>query len=226
MKLTLCYVPFSCALVPYVKLTEAGAEFEVMTVDFGIGQHYGPEYRRLNPKHKVPMLVIDGEPLAENIAIQIWIARTFQKARLLPAEPKKEIEAISLMAWCASTIQPSLAPNVAPRRFCDLPDAEDSVKKCAYAILAENFAIDHSGRLSRRGSAFQPGVATFNPCGFTHAPTQKCYLICSSIPSRAPKTSRSWWIRSIRLRWRSCRLAASSLTMPRAGRRLSSTRPK
>ena len=169
MKLTLCYAPFSCALVPYVTLNEAGAEFEVMTVNFGIGQHHGPEYRRLNPKHKVPMLVIDGEPLSENTAIQIWIARTFQKARLLQAEPKKEIEDISLMAWCASTIQPSLAPNVAPGRFCDLPDAEDSVKKCAYAILAENFAIDHSGRLSRRGSAFQPGMATFNPCGFTHA---------------------------------------------------------
>ncbi len=34
----------------------------------------------------------------------------------------------------------------------------------------DEFIFYHSGRLSSRGSAFQPGMATFHPCGFTHGP--------------------------------------------------------
>lgn len=98
MKLTLYYAPVVCSLVPFVTLTEAGAEFDVVPVNLGKGQQNSPDYLRLNPKHKVPVLVIDGEPLTENVAIQIWIARNFPNAKLLPADPAQEIRAISLMS--------------------------------------------------------------------------------------------------------------------------------
>lgn len=141
MKLKLFYAPTACSLVPYVTLTEAGADFEVATVNMGKGQHNSPDYLRLNPKHKVPVLVIDGEPLTENVAIQVWIARNFPQAKLLPADPMKEIKAISLMAWCASGIHPALTPNANPKRYCDLPGTEDNVKACAKKLLVENFTI-------------------------------------------------------------------------------------
>ena len=82
MQLILYYAPNACSLVPYVTLTEAGAPFEVQPLNFRKSQHMTPEYVRLNPKHKV--LVIDGAPLTENVAIQIWIARHFPAAKLLP----------------------------------------------------------------------------------------------------------------------------------------------
>src|SRR5690349_4387624 len=96
MKLTLYYAPQTCALVPYVTLTEAGADFDVQNINTRNGQNRTPEFLKVNPKHKVPVLVIDGEPLTENIAIQIWINRHFPRARLLPADPQEEIRAISL----------------------------------------------------------------------------------------------------------------------------------
>src|ERR1700751_1771551 len=77
MELILYYAPNACSLVPYVTLTEANAPFEVRPLNFRKSQHMSPEYLRLNPKHKVPVLVIDGAPLTENVAIQIWIARHF-----------------------------------------------------------------------------------------------------------------------------------------------------
>ena len=83
MQLILYYAPNACSLVPYVTLTEAGAPFEVQPLNFRKSQHMTPEYLRLNPKHKVPVLVIDGAPLTENVAIQIWIARHFPAAKLL-----------------------------------------------------------------------------------------------------------------------------------------------
>ena len=141
MKLELYYAPKTCALVPYVTLTEAGAEFTVHNMNSRSGQLKTPGYLRLNPKHKVPVLVIDGEPLTENVAIQIWIHRNFPQARLLPAEPTQEIKAISLMAWFASTIHPHLTPNARPENYCDLPGSAEAVKRVGNKLLFEDLKI-------------------------------------------------------------------------------------
>ena len=144
MKLELYYAPKTCAMVPYVTLTEAGAEFTVHNMNSRSGQLKTPEYLRLNPKHKVPVLVIDGEPLTENVAIQIWIARQFPHANLLPKDPKQEIKAISLMAWYASTIHPHLTPNARPENYCDLPGSADAVKRVGNKMLFEDLRIADS----------------------------------------------------------------------------------
>jgi glutathione S-transferase len=141
MKLTLYYAPMTCALIPYVTLTEAGADFNVHNINTRSGENRSPEFLALNPKHKVPVLVIDGEPLTENVAIQIWIARQFPHARLMPVQHMAEIKAISLMAWCASGIHPHLTPNVRPALYCDLPGSEESVKRVANKLLFEDFRI-------------------------------------------------------------------------------------
>jgi glutathione S-transferase len=141
MKLTLYYAPMTCALVPYVTLTEAGAAFDVENVNTRNGGNRSPEFLRLNPKHKVPVLVIDGDPLTENLAIQLWIARQFPQAKLLPADPREEIRAISLMSWFGSGIHPHLTPNARPENYCDLPGSEESVKRVGNRMLFEDLAI-------------------------------------------------------------------------------------
>ena len=141
MKLTLYYAPLTCATVPYITLTEAGAEFDLRNLNTRSGQNRTPEFLALNPKHKVPVLIIDGEPLTENVAIQIWIHRQFPKAKLLPADPREEIKAISLMAFCASGIHPHLSPNARPQNYCDLPGSEESVKRVANKLLFEDLKV-------------------------------------------------------------------------------------
>lgn len=79
MKLTLYYAPFTCALVPYVTLTEAGADFDVCNVNTRAGGNRTPEFLALNPKHKVPVLVIDGEPLTENAHFERMLERASVK---------------------------------------------------------------------------------------------------------------------------------------------------
>ena len=141
MKLTLYFAPMTCALVPFVTLTEAGARFDVRAINTRTGQNRTPDFLLLNPKHKVPVLVIDGEPLTENVALQIWIHRQFPAAKLLPADPGEEIRAISLMAFCASGIHPHLTPNARPQNYCDLPNSEESVKRVANKLLFEDFKV-------------------------------------------------------------------------------------
>jgi glutathione S-transferase len=86
MEIALYYAPITCALAPYITLTEAGAKFEVRPLNFRKGQHTSPDYLKINPKHKVPLLFVDGRFPSESVAIQIWIARTFPQAKLLPAD--------------------------------------------------------------------------------------------------------------------------------------------
>ena len=183
MKLTLTYSPIACSLVPYILLTEAGATFDTLPVNLAKGENHGAEYLRLNPKGKVPALIIDGIALTENVAIQMWIARQYPQARLLPDDPLDNVRAISVMAWCAAGIHPKLTQQQRPERYCTVPDTADNVREHGSHSLFELFDIAEAmlaGRewfferfscadvyfywCFRRGSLFKPDVSGFGNC--------------------------------------------------------------
>jgi glutathione S-transferase len=141
MKLTLYYAPVACSLVPLVTLHEAGAEFEVKPISLKAGEQRSAEYLRINPKSKVPVLAVDGEPLTENVAILTFLARTFPEKKLLPADAKNSIKALSLLAWCASGLHPPMTRIFLPSRYCDLPGTEASVRKLAVEEVIRNFGL-------------------------------------------------------------------------------------
>jgi glutathione S-transferase len=87
------------------------------------------------------VLVVEGRVLSESVAIQSWIARTLPQAKLLPADPWQELQAMSLMSWCSGGIHPFLARINSPSKVCDVPGTEESVKKLAAANLIELFRI-------------------------------------------------------------------------------------
>jgi len=149
MDIVLYYAPIACSLVPYVTLTEANAKFEARPVNLRKGHQNTADYLRLNPKHKVPVLAVDGKILTENVAIQTWVARTFPQAKLLPSAPWQELQAISLMSWCASGIHPFLARINAPSKVCEVAGGENSVRQLAAETLYEAFKIA-DGMLSGR----------------------------------------------------------------------------
>ena len=139
MTLALYYAPNTCALAPYITLTEAGAEFEVHPINFRKQQNRSEKYIKLNPKHKVPLLIVDGKNLTESPAIQIWIARKFPEANLLPSDPWQELQAISLLSWCSSGIHPFISRLNSTPKVCDMLDAEESVRRLAHGYLTDVF---------------------------------------------------------------------------------------
>jgi glutathione S-transferase len=141
MEIILYYAPNTCALAPYITLTEAGADFEVRPLNTRKRQNFSPEYLKINPKHKVPTLVVDGKNLTENVAIHQWVHRTFPDAKILPADPWDQLQAISLLAWCASGIHPYVSRINNPSKVCDVTGTADSVVKIATDGLFENFRI-------------------------------------------------------------------------------------
>lgn len=141
MQLTLAYCPIACSMVPYIVLTEAGAEFDVLSVNLFKNKQNTPEYLQINPKGKVPTLIVDGDPLTENVAILLWIDRHFPQAKLMPQEPMAYHKAIAVMSWCASAIHPKLTQQARPERYCDIANTADSVRALGLSGMLELFAI-------------------------------------------------------------------------------------
>lgn len=128
-------------MVPYITLTEAKAKFSVKVVNLQRQEHKSANFINFNPKHKVPVLLVDGQPLTENVAINLWISETFPEATLLPKDPWKYAEAISLLSWCSGGIHPFLSRVHLPLKVCDKDNTTNSVIRLAFETLKECFSI-------------------------------------------------------------------------------------
>jgi len=84
----LYYAPDTCALATHIALEEAGAPYEAVLVDFRSQAQRTPEYLAVNPKGRVPALVIENGTLTETPALLCFVAQRFPNAELAPlADP-------------------------------------------------------------------------------------------------------------------------------------------
>ena len=74
MTITLYHAPGACSTAAYVSLLEADADFDVELISLAKKEQTSESYKAINPKQKVPYLIVDGKGLSENTAIQTWIA--------------------------------------------------------------------------------------------------------------------------------------------------------
>lgn len=85
MAVTLYHHPFSRASKVVWMLEEAGVDYELRWVDIMAGAHKTPEFLKLNPMGKLPVLV-DGEALVtESAAIALYLGDRYAPGRLAPA---------------------------------------------------------------------------------------------------------------------------------------------
>ena len=100
--------PGTCARVACIALEEAGVDFETVVIRFMKGEHKSPAFKKLNAKGKVPTLVIDGEPLTENVAIISYLDQLYPDANLMPdAEDGLEtMRQLADLCFCSATLHP------------------------------------------------------------------------------------------------------------------------
>jgi glutathione S-transferase len=67
-------------------LRELDAEFEFVPVNLLAGEHRRPEFLRLNPAGKIPVLVDGDVLLTESAAIVMYLAEKYRDKGLLPAD--------------------------------------------------------------------------------------------------------------------------------------------
>lgn len=67
-------------------LRELGLDFEFEVVNLLAGDHQRPDFLRLNPAGKVPVLVDGDLVIPESAAIVLYLAEKYPEKRLLPAD--------------------------------------------------------------------------------------------------------------------------------------------
>ena len=144
MDITLYHSPGACSMATYISLYEAGAEFEVKIISLKNNAQSDPEYAALNPKKKVPYLVVDGKGLSENIAMQAWIAETYPSAKLMPVDPWDQKRALSYMGWFGAGVHPNLTRHFKPVKFCSDVSAHEDVRAKAKAMYLEQLTLIES----------------------------------------------------------------------------------
>lgn len=123
--------PKSCARVATIALEEIGVPFETELVRLASKQQQSPEYLALNPKGKVPVLIIDGTPMSENVAILNWLNHTYPDAQLLPkaTDSFEQYRQVGDIAFVSGTVHPIVTRIAMPSKFVTSDTAVSEVKQ-------------------------------------------------------------------------------------------------
>lgn len=141
MTITLYHAPGACSIASYASLLQAGAEFDVHLISLAKKEQTSESYKALNPKQKVPYLVVNGQGLSENTAILTWIDSTFPEANLLPKDTFERARAISHMNWFSSGMHPHITRHFRTAKFCEIESAHEDIKAKAKAMFLEQMAL-------------------------------------------------------------------------------------
>jgi glutathione S-transferase len=157
MKIELYFSPGACSFVPHAGLeavkAATGQDFEPKLVKLHKGEQREPAYLALNPDAQVPLLVADGRPLTQIVAVCDFLDRSFPKAGLLPAEPWARAQALSQLAWMNSTPHTTFTRVFFPDRFAESEGARAEVKRVAAVAFRGYLA-----RLEQRMKELRFGV--------------------------------------------------------------------
>jgi glutathione S-transferase len=100
-------------------LEEVGVSYDALFIDLVNGAQKQPNYLQLNPRGKVPALLVDGALLTENAAILVWLNNRYPDAGLLPS-PSDEIARVQQLAdlfWLSATWHPFVRAIRVPMRW-------------------------------------------------------------------------------------------------------------
>ena len=135
MNIELYFAPGACSFVPHVTLeaikAATGQGFEPRLVKLHKGEHKTPEYLAMNPNGQVPVLVVDGKPLTQIVAICDFLDRSFPKAGLLPVETGARAQALSQLAWMNNTAHPTFSRVFRAADYAESETAQAEIRKIA-----------------------------------------------------------------------------------------------
>jgi glutathione S-transferase len=133
MSVKLYYAPGACSFASHIALEEVGVPYDTQRLDLAAGDQRKPEYLKLNPRGRVPTLVVDGHVLTENVGIMTYLAGGYPKAGVWPKDTWHQAMAVSTMAWLSNTVHTTYGHIVRPSRYADDPEVQEAIKAKARA---------------------------------------------------------------------------------------------
>jgi len=182
MSLKLYYSPGACSFIPHSLLETTGAAFEPLMVKLHKGEQNEAQFKAINPRGQVPVLVDGDEVITQILAIIQYIDAKFPEQQFLPRDPLARTHVLETLAWMNNTVHPTFTHVFMPQKFAASPEAQADVKAFnarAYAgYLGEIEAMAQRGRPWLGGEHFGPldvyaltllrwgGFAQIDPTGF------------------------------------------------------------
>ena len=109
MSLTFYYAPMSTATLTDLVIEELGIPCKRVKLDLQKGDTKKPEFMKLNPNAKVPLIVHDDMPVFESAAITMYLGEQFGvEKKLYPAPGPKRAEAMKWIVWNNVTLGDSV----------------------------------------------------------------------------------------------------------------------
>jgi glutathione S-transferase len=129
MAIKLYYAPGACSFASHVTIEEVGIPYETQKLNLAEGDQRKPEYLRLNPRGRVPTVVVDDHVLTENVGILSYFGGGYPAAGLFPKKTWDQAKLMSTLAWLSNTVHPAYAHYFRAPRFVDGEDHQAAVKE-------------------------------------------------------------------------------------------------
>ncbi|MCJ0765786.1 glutathione S-transferase family protein [Variovorax terrae] len=164
MTLKLYYAPGACSFVPHTLLESAGADYEPVLVKIHKGENYGAEYKALNPRAQVPVLVDGGQVVTQIVAIVGYIDARFPEQGFLPREPLAQARVMETLAWMNNTVHPTFTHIFMPHKYSDSAAVQGELRSYN-TQLYRGLLAELQGLLDAAQRAGRPylGGAQFGP---------------------------------------------------------------
>jgi glutathione S-transferase len=134
--LKLYYAPMTSATRIHWALEELGVPYEKVRVDLSKKEQKAPEYLAMNPNGKVPLIVEDGVPIFESLAILIHLGERYGVEKgLYPKPGMDRALVVQWMTWCTASFVEPLSRLL--RNTSDRYPAEERNEKAAATAKRE-----------------------------------------------------------------------------------------
>ena len=137
MAIKLYYAPGASSLASHIALEEVGVPYETQKLDLAAGDQRKPEYLALNPRGRVPTVVVDGHVITENVGILSYFGGGYPKAKLWPKDTWHQAQLVSTMAWLSNSVHTTYGHLVRPTRYADDASAQEAIKTKARQMYGD-----------------------------------------------------------------------------------------
>ena len=139
--ITLYLSPGACSLAPHILLHEVGIPFD--TVKLSTRSGLPAHFAKINPKKRVPVLVLDGKEIITEVpAILTAIAHLAPKRHLLGKTPLETVRAYEWMNYLSGTLHgQGFGCLWRPARFSDDMSLLDGIRAKGRKTIEECFEL-------------------------------------------------------------------------------------
>jgi glutathione S-transferase len=157
----LFYSPGACSLAAHIALEEIGQRFSLQKVLTDRGETLTEEFRLLNPKGRVPVLVRASSTLTELPAILLHLG--IEEPGLAPKGPEELVRSVEWMNWLSGTVHACAVRQIwRTEYFADDTGAHEAIRLKGREHLEAAFRQVEE-RLPLRSWAMPSGYTTLDP---------------------------------------------------------------